>query len=558
MRDPALRESGSETTCYMWIGPVGLVKTYPFSTGWQRYGFALGIAALVASARWGLMPILGNKYPFVTMFPAVVVTALWAGFGAGMVMVGFSFALAYSFGFTSGIWFSFGTTTDRAAMIINLMGATFVCFVAASARRNRADLRSQQSRLEEIVARRTDELAQSNDLLRKEVDKRGEVEARLRAASVAKDTFIAALSHELRTPLNPVLMIATEAAGNAALPPEVRSDFDVIAKNIRLEARLIDDLLDVTRITHGKMSIERQIVEVDDVLREALAKVQGELDAKKIRLSLALNAPRHTVRGDASRLQQVFWNVFKNAAKFTPHGGEVFVQSTVSGANLVLTVRDTGIGMTEDEMRRVFSPFEQGDHALDPNGSQFSGLGLGLSIARTLVEHHAGTIEAESPGRNRGATFTITLPLAEKTAEETAAAAVMPKKTPPAMAKRSKILLVEDDQSSRTALARLLERRNYEVVSAGSAAEAWEAAEKNTFEFVVSDIGLPEEDGLSLMKRLRERHGLRGIALTGYGTQEDIASSEASGFIAHLTKPISVAVLEQAIVKLRSIEAPSR
>jgi len=485
------------------------------------------------------------------MFPAVVVTALSAGFGPGLVMVGFSFALAYMFGFSSGVWFSFGTATDRAAMIINGVSAMFVCFVAASARRHRADLSSQQDRLEEIVARRTVELGHSNDQLRKEVEKRSEVEARLRAASVAKDNFIAALSHELRTPLNPVLLIATEAAANAALPPEIRSDFDVIAKNIRLEARLIDDLLDVTRITHGKMSIERHFVEVDEVVREALAKVQGELDAKKIRVTLTLNAPRHTVSGDASRLQQVFWNVFKNAAKFTPQGGEVTVTSTTSGENLVLRVKDTGIGITDDEMRRVFSPFEQGDHALDPQGSQFSGLGLGLSIARTLVEHHAGTIEAESPGRNQGATFTITLPLAEKPAE--LSAPIAPAIAKPAVpgVQRSKILLVEDDHSSRTALARLLARRNFEVVSAGSAAEAWRAAEEHTFEFVVSDIGLPGEDGLSLMKRLRDRYGLRGIALTGYGTQEDIASSEASGFVAHLTKPISVPVLEQAIGKLR-------
>lgn len=502
-----------------------------------------------------LRPLLGDRYPFVTLFPAVVVSALWGGFGPGMLAAGLSFGLAYALGFSSGVAFSFGTSPDNTATLINLMGATFVCFVAASMRRVKMELRSQQGRLEEIVSRRTEELNQSNEQLRKEIERRSEAENRMRAASVAKDNFIAALSHELRTPLNPVLLIASEAAANSSLAPEVRNDFDVIAKNVRLEARLIDDLLDVTRITHGKMTIDFQSVDVEEVLKEALAKVHDELKANDIRVELKLEADHHTVRGDASRLQQVFWNLLKNAAKFTPRGGEVDIETAVEGDRLVVKMRDNGIGMTSEELGRIFVPFAQGDHASKGQAGSFSGLGLGLSICLALIESHGGTIEASSPGRNLGATFTIKLPLGEKNPAKLATSpAVSADPKASTLPPRRKILLVEDDNSSRTALSRLLERRNFEVISAASATEAVEAATRHTFEFVISDIGLPERDGYSLMKELREKYGLRGIALTGYGTQEDIASSEASGFVAHLTKPVSVVTLERAIGGLKTAD----
>lgn len=522
---------------------------------WQRYGLALGVVMMVVTLRMLLMPYLGTKYPFATLFPAVVVSALWGGFGPGMLAVALSFGLAYCFGFSSGIPLSFGTATDRTAIVLNFTGATFVCFVAASMRRAKGELRRQRSDLKQQVEARTLELEKSNALLRREVKKRAEAETRLRAALVAKDDFIAALSHELRTPLNPVLLIASEGSANPALPPEVRQDFELIAKNVRLEARLIDDLLDITRITHGKMTLELQPVQVDQVLAEALANVREELATKSIRLHLAREASNCTVVGDAARLQQVFWNVLKNAAKFTPSGGNVWVSSAVSANQLVITVRDDGIGMTADEQVRIFSPFEQGDHAANGSG-QFSGLGLGLSIAHMLVERHAGLIEASSPGRGLGATFAIKLPLAENIVVPDTAL-VAPTVPPPdsTAGNKSRILLVEDDNSSRAAVDRLLTRRNYEVVSTASVAEALAAAATQSFAFVISDIGLPEQDGYELMKELRRLYGLKGIALTGFGTRDDIASSQAAGFVAHLTKPVSIATLERAIADLRSAES---
>ena len=278
--------------------------------------------------------------------------------------------------------------------------------------------------------------------------------------------------------------------------------------------------------------------------------------AKAIQLEVKKEAASHMVVGDAARLQQILWNVLKNAVKFTPPEGRIDVSTSISGKQLVVTVEDNGIGMTKEELERVFSPFEQGDHAADGSG-QFSGLGLGLSIAHMLIERHSGKLEASSAGRGKGATFTIRLPLAELALVQAEAAAPSPVAPTggPTVAEPSRILLVEDDNSSRTALARLLKRRNYEVISTASVPEALAAAAEHTFEFVISDIGLPEQDGCVLMKELRQRYGLRGIALTGYGTQADIASSEAAGFVAHLTKPVGIATLEAAITDLRASQA---
>lgn len=232
------------------------------------------------------------------------------------------------------------------------------------------------------------------------------------AASRAKDDFLAKLSHELRTPLNPVLLLSSDAANNPDLPAEVRADFELIAKNVELEARLIDDLLDLTRITRGKLMFEMRPVDVHTLLDEAVAMVRGDLTDKKIELTANLAAPQHMVMGDDVRLKQIFWNVFKNAVKFTPVAGTITVQTSMSagGGRLVIRITDTGIGMTSEELGRIFEAFSQGDHATQ-GAHQFGGLGLGLAISRMLVERHAGTIRALSQGRNCGTTFEIELPI---------------------------------------------------------------------------------------------------------------------------------------------------
>ncbi|HEX2851599.1 MAG TPA: ATP-binding protein [Opitutaceae bacterium] len=375
------------------------------------------------------------------------------------------------------------------------------------------------------------------------------------AASATKDDFLAALSHELRTPLNPVLLIASEAAENPNLPDAVRGDFATIAKNAVIEARLIDDLLDLTRITRGKMSLDNRSADLRQVLEDALATMSADFEAKKIECTTAFDPRPHPVFGDSARLQQVFWNVLRNAVNFTPSHGRIRIETQVNepGRQIVASVTDSGVGMTPAELERVFEPAAHAEQS--PSGAhRAGGLGLGMAISRMLVQLHAGTIEAASAGREKGAAFIVKLPLAVSyssglpsvaTASRGSASPLPAGKVP------RRVLVVEDHESTSFALAGVLKRRGFEVVLADSMAAALNAAETGKFELVVSDIGLPDGDGYSLMTVLKRRHQLQGIAMSGYGTQDDIARSEAAGFVAHITKPVSVRALEAALELIR-------
>ncbi|HVW22455.1 MAG TPA: ATP-binding protein [Opitutaceae bacterium] len=383
------------------------------------------------------------------------------------------------------------------------------------------------------------------------------------AASRAKDDFLAALSHELRTPLNPVLLLASDAAANPALPPNLRSDFETIRKNVELEARLIDDLLDLTRIARGKVLLERRPVDVNAAVRDALVTVEAEIAAKPIELVLELDPGQPVMSGDATRLQQVFWNVIKNAVKFTPPGGRIRVATRLrpERRRLEVEIADTGIGMTDAEIARVFEAFAQGDHAGASGSHRFGGLGLGLAISRMVVELHAGRISAASDGRDRGATFLIDLPLDRSRAAPAppAPAGTQPANDPPGAAIRCRILLVEDHAPTRATMEHVLRRRRYEVTSAGSLAEARAAAAAGPVDILISDIGLPDGNGYELMTELRDRHGLVGIALTGFGMPTDVARSDQASFFQHLTKPVGIDLLEKAIAAaLASAPRPPR
>jgi PAS domain S-box-containing protein len=386
------------------------------------------------------------------------------------------------------------------------------------------------------------------------------------AASRAKDEFLAALSHELRTPLNPVLLIASAAAGNPELPPEVREDFAIIAKNALLEARLIDDLLDITRITRGKLTLDLKPGDVHAVLDDAIATMRSEFQEKDITLVVERGVINHWALIDSARLQQVFWNVLKNALKFTPERG--FVRIETRGASdtgeMTVTVTDSGIGMTPEELARAFHPFAQGDHATGAKRHRFGGLGLGLAISQLLMQLHAGSVQAFSPGRNRGCTVVIKIPQVvpgsslrhglEK-AGEAAATEVIPDR--PGSSDPRPILIVDDHETTRQVLEKLFRQHDYRVVSAATVAEALQRAAETDYEFVVSDLGLPDGTGYDLMKILRERHGLTGIALSGYGAEQDTIRSREAGFIEHLTKPVTYAMLDQAIQRIRAANGAS-
>ncbi|MEO8205844.1 MAG: ATP-binding protein, partial [Chthoniobacterales bacterium] len=334
-------------------------------------------------------------------------------------------------------------------------------------------------------------------------------------------------------------------ANNEELTAKVRKDFSMIRKNAELEAQLIEDLLDITRISCGDIQLQKRPLDIRDVVEDAIASVQEELDAKKIILRREFRAPATTVFADAARLRQIFGNVLKNAVKFTPHGGGITVETETSPNNtILLKITDTGIGMSADEVTHAFTAFSQG---VDGNGRRFGGLGLGLMLAQKLLHYHTGSIHAASAGRGHGATFIIELPLQKCAADKKPEKAPVKNASTSGSAVGSRILLVEDHDPTRIALAQLLTRRNYEVITASSIIEARNLADKQKFDLLIADIGLPDGNGYDLMDELRKEGWRRGIALTGYGMDEDLVRSQNAGFMTHLTKPVSIEALEAAL-----------
>ncbi|MCD6052032.1 MAG: hybrid sensor histidine kinase/response regulator, partial [Verrucomicrobia bacterium] len=258
------------------------------------------------------------------------------------------------------------------------------------------------------------------------------------------------------------------------------------------------------------------------------------------------------VKADAVRLQQAFWNVLSNAVKFTPPDGEVKVEArAVPQSRLfTVTVTDNGLGISREEMDQIFEAFVQGDHAKKFGSFQFGGLGLGLPICRKIIKLHAGDIKVSSDGRGKGSTFVIELPLCETPEPDGTSKPASSLSSVGSAGKGIRILLVEDHEPTRLALAHLLSRRNHRVSPAGSLEEAHSLAKKNRFELVISDIGLPDGSGFELMKELKQRYQLKGIALTGYGMEQDILLSENSGFATHLTKPVRMESLESALARV--------
>ena len=378
---------------------------------------------------------------------------------------------------------------------------------------------------------------QIRDLLADERDARREADD----ANRAKDHFLAVLSHELRTPLSPVVMSLAAVEADPSLPAALRSDVAMIRRNIDLEVKLIDDLLDMSRITNGKLRLLRQTTGIHDLLRHVFQICADDLKTKQLTLIADLSARRDHVMADPARLQQVFWNLLKNAVRFTPRNGSITVRTrNADEGRLVVEVRDTGIGIAADLLPKVFDAFEQ-EHV--PVAGQ-GGLGLGLAISKALVDLHGGRIRASSDGRGRGASFTVELTLTRTVEEPPGLAGSAPAVV---RGKRPSLLIVEDHADTAEVLARLLQSSGYEVTETHTVAEALAAVSAAPFDLLISDIGLPDASGLELMRQVRDRFGIPGIALSGYGMEEDIRKSQEAGFLDHIVKPVNVDQLKAAI-----------
>jgi signal transduction histidine kinase/ActR/RegA family two-component response regulator len=499
---------------------------------------ALGLCLLVVGAltlgSWSANPTLHPPLAF-TLLPFLVWGAL--RFGPRGAAASTFLAVGIAFWATAqGLSpFALGTVEER---LMYLYSYTVVAVLTSMLL---AAVFAERKRAEEEQAR----------LLARESEARAEAEA----ASQAKDRFLAALSHELRTPLTPVLAIASGLAADERIPAEPRRQLEVVRRNVELEARLIDDLLDLTRITRGKLDLRLEVTDLRKVVEHTIEiSCEREMAAGRLRVVTELAAEDHRLWADPSRLMQVLWNLLSNAVKLTPAGGTITVRSAVEPERLELQVADTGIGIEPEVMPYIFEAFEQG-RTRGPRRT--GGLGLGLAISRAIAELHGGTLSAASDGQGHGATFTLSLPrgrdlqaIAKTPAEPMVSVEIQ---NPKSKIQNLRILLVEDHADTADAMADLLRLLGHEVTVAGDVASALSvgeaAASGGGLDLLISDLGLPDGSGFDVMRALA-RFGLPGIALSGYGMEEDVRRSHEAGFRRHLTKPVGMPQLQAAISEM--------
>jgi signal transduction histidine kinase/ActR/RegA family two-component response regulator len=381
------------------------------------------------------------------------------------------------------------------------------------------------------------------------------------ASNQSKDQFLAKVSHELRTPLNPVLATVTALLEDPVMSPSLRSALEMIQRNVILESRLIDDLLDFARIGRGKLTLHPELVDAHELINQVVRICQDEIRTANLQLDVYLSARRHHLDADPVRIQQVLWNLIKNAIKFTPAGGSITVRSSnnegrdngtgqaVRGNRLVIEVSDTGIGVAPEDVARIFEVFEQGDAPRAPSNG---GLGLGLSISRSIVEQHGGKLTASSAGPGHGASFSVDVPAVATHVplQATESASATPHAYPGSEQQPLRILLVDDNQDTLNYLSRLLSLRGYRVLTASSRANALQLAAEKSFDLLISDIDLADGSGLELIWNLRSQREVPAIALSGFGSSDDIEMSRSAGFALHLTKPVDFRLLVEAIQQL--------
>lgn len=366
-------------------------------------------------------------------------------------------------------------------------------------------------------------------------------------ANARKDQFLAALSHELRTPLTPVLAAITATDITRTSPEQLREIFAIIRRNIELEARLIDDMLDLTRISRGKLEVTMRQVDLHALLEHASHACDAEREAKDITLEWKLEAANPSLQADSARMQQVFWNLLKNAIKFTPKGGKVTVRTSESTDGLAIEISDTGIGLPAGHMDKIFDAFEQGNSEIT---RRFGGLGLGLAISKALVEAHGGTINAGNNEDGPGAKFSIVIPVKTERSPQSSEGGLANEETPSKKSPGLTVLLVEDHADSAFFIKHMLEMSGYHTHVADNIRDAFDIFSKDHVDVIVSDLGLPDGKGTDLMRKVIQLRPVPAIALSGYGMESDVKESLEAGFTQHLTKPVDMDKLEKAIASV--------
>jgi len=481
------------------IGPR--LQTEP---AWLRYGLAVGLLVCTAFARVELIPLIGQHSPLLAFVLPVLATCYLCGRGPAWLI-----ALASP---VLGTWFFQDdfTWADPLGWVAHV---TFFVLVCAA-----------------LV-----ELLHHLQITHRQLL---DSEARLLEADRRKNEFLAMLAHELRNPLASILNIAPILGSKAYEPSTVRQMSGVLMRQASHLARLVDDLLDVARITSGKIELRQQSLVVQDVVDDALETTQPLLAVRQQRVTFDPPPQPLKVDGDPDRLKQVIGNLLSNAAKFSPDGGRIYVGLAQVAGTVQIRVRDEGVGMDAQLLPHVFDLFVQGDQSLD---RAQGGLGIGLTVAKRLVELHGGRIEVRSDGPGRGSEFTILLPVGVRAPSEAAAADVEPMNA-------RRILVVDDNADSAMSLSVLLEMEGHEVRSVSNGPAAIRELEQFQAQVVLMDVSLPGLDGYATADLIRQRCGTAApflVALSGYAPQGDVGS-----FDAHLTKPLEIALLGEVLARL--------
>jgi len=380
-------------------------------------------------------------------------------------------------------------------------------------------------------------------------------------ANRLKDEFLTTVSHELRTPLNAILGWSQILQTHNLDASETNKALDTITRSARAQNRLINDLLDVSRIITGKLRLDIRAVDLPGVISAAVDAARPAAEANNLRLQTLIDPQAELILGDPDRLQQVVWNLLSNAVKFTPKEGRVQIRLEQINSHVEIVISDTGKGIEPEFLPNVFDRFRQSDGSMT---RRHGGLGLGLAIVRQLVELHGGTVSVSSAGEGQGATFTVTLPLLPVSRERASDAppsvnppmqiSVATTDCPPELTDLS-VMFVDDDADSRYLLSLVLDACGAKVMTANSASEAFEMIKREKFDVVISDIGMPDEDGFSLIGKIRDLPNEQGgtvpaIALTAYARAEDRVQMLRSGFQMHLAKPVEPAELVAAVANL--------
>jgi signal transduction histidine kinase/CheY-like chemotaxis protein len=500
------------------------------------YLIAIAATAAVALVRLAVSDTVGNFAPIVTFTVAIVIAAWYGGLKPGLLATVLS-TLAADYLYTPRRHsFYVETLSGAVALGVLCFAGVLISLLCESLHRTQRRLESEQ-----------ENLRQSVDLQRQMRDAMTESDRR-------KDEFLATLAHELRNPLAPVRNAIHILRARMPPTPELQWARDVIDRQVTQMTRLIDDLMDVSRISRGTFELRREHVALDNVVRSAVETSRPSIDASGHELSVHLASEPIYLDADVIRLAQVFANLLNNAAKYTGPGGRIAVTAERETGMVLVTVQDSGIGIPAEKLTQVFEPFTQLDHSLERSRG---GLGIGLALARRLVEMHGGTIEAHSPGPGAGSQFVVRLPLSARQGGLGAVTSAVRLPTP-AVA-RYRILIADDNNDSATSLGILLNDAGYEVRTAGDGVQALETASQFRPNIALLDIGMPKLNGYDVARQLRAQpwgRQMRLIAITGWGGAEHRQQTTQAGFDHHLTKPVDPAALTELLASMLTASEP--